>query len=77
MKKKTVQVIYEMERKTNIYRKIPKISPSMHKTPQNRQRKKPFVKYKPPPRGGGGLYLKIALKYKVKQEPRLKLGTVV
>ena len=28
MKKKTVQVIYEIEKKTNMYRKIPKISPS-------------------------------------------------
>ena len=60
MKKKTVQVIYEMERKTNIYRKIPKISPSMYKTPQNRQRKKTFVKYKPPlPLGGGELIFNI------------------
>ena len=58
MKKKTVQVIYEIEKKTNIYRKIPKISPSMYKPPQNRQHKKTFVKYKPPlPLGGGSLYL--------------------
>ena len=54
------------------YRKIPKISPSMHKplqiqAPLTRNAKNPPLnrpsEYKPP----GGLYLEIALKYKVKQ----------
>ena len=49
------------------YRKIPKISPSKYKPPQTRNAKNPPLnrpsKYKPP----GGLYLEIALKYKVTQ----------
>ena len=43
------------------YRKIPKMSPSI---------------YKPPPRGGGGLYLEIALKYKVKQSKNGKFPSI-
>ena len=59
------------------YRKIPKISPSMHKplqiqAPQTHNAKNPPLnrpsKYKPP----GGLYLEIALKYKVKQSKKGK-----
>ena len=50
-----------------MYRKIPKISPSKYKAPQTRNAKNAPLnrpsKYKPP----GGLYLEIALKYKVKQ----------
>ena len=49
------------------YRKIPKISPSMYKpsklvTQKNRPLNR-HSKYKPP----GGLYVEIAVKYKVKQ----------
>ena len=59
------------------YRKIPKISPSMYKplhikAPQTRNAKNPPLnhpsKYKPP----RGLYLEIALKYKVKQSKKGK-----
>ena len=57
------------------YRKIPKISPSMHK-PHTRNAKNPSLnrpsKYKPP----GGLYLEIALKYKVKQSKNRKFPTI-
>jgi len=49
------------------YRKIPKISLSWYKPPKLVTQKNPPLnrpsKYKPP----GGLYLEIALKYKVKQ----------
>ena len=49
------------------YRKIPKIIPSKYKPPQTSNAENPplnrLSKYKPP----GGLYLEIALKYKVKQ----------
>ena len=49
------------------YRKIPKISPSKYNPPKLVRQKTPPLstpsKYKPP----GGLYLEIALKYKVKQ----------
>ena len=61
MKKKTVQVIYEIEKKTNIYRKIPKISPSMYKPPppppQTGNANNPSLNISPPPLQGG-LYLK-------------------
>ena len=59
------------------YRKIPKISPSMYKplqikAPQTGNAKNPPLncpsKYKPP----GGLYLKIAFKYKVEQNKNSK-----
>ena len=62
--------------KQKIYRKIPKISPSMYKplqiyASQTRNTKNPPLnrpsKYKPP----GGLYLETALKYQVKQ-PRTR-----
>ena len=55
-----------------MYRKIPKISPSIYRplqiwAPQTRNAKNPPLnrpsKFKPP----GGLYLEIALKYKIKQ----------
>ena len=62
MKKKTVQVIYEIEMKTNIYRKIPKKSPSMYKppplTPQTGNAKNPSLNISPPSPLQGGLYLK-------------------
>ena len=48
------------------YRKIPKISHSKYKPPKTRNPKNPPLnrpsEYKPP----GGLYLEIALKYKLK-----------
>ena len=50
-----------------IYRKIPKISPSMYKPPKLITQKNPPLnrpsEYKPP----RGMYLEIALKYKRKQ----------
>ena len=53
------------------YRKIPEISPSKYKPPKPVTQKNPPLnrpsKYSPPPPPGGGLYLEIALKYKVKQ----------
>ena len=60
MKKKTVQVIYEIEMKTNIYRKIPKISPSMYKPPsppppQTGNAKNPSLNISPPFPPPGGL----------------------
>ena len=52
------------------YRKIPKISPSMYKPPklvtQKTLRWIAPPNISPPPRGG--LYLEIALKYKIKQK---------
>ena len=64
------------------YRKIPKISPSMYKplqiqAPQTRNAKNPPLnrssKFKPP----GGLYLEIALKYKVKQSKNGKFPSTI
>ena len=58
------------------YRKIPKISPSMYKPPklvtQKTLREIALPNISPP----GGLYLEIALKYKVKQRKNGKFSTI-